>query len=319
METRDDSSVQDSQRAADGRSDLRGEKKCARERSTGDKRAYTLGRREPKRKFRYKCGTSSVLLGVATKGRLMGIRTGLMRLANMILRPAGAELVPYMSAKPWDSHFQNWVAEAEATGKDPNDVGDVEWSDDLLKQTLETHYLPYVHSDSVVLELGPGTGRLTRHIITRCREMILVDYSILVCRWLEKYLQGKGRFRIYQIHSPALPAVATASVDVILANGVFEHIDFDDLLCFLEEFHRVLRPGGIVSFNFDNLMTLEGMQWLQKFRGKPGEKCVFRFYHPDVMRTLGEEAGLRVLRLGVNSTRFAHVDLQKPASEAHSH
>ena len=54
METRDDCSVQDSRRAADGRSDLRGEKKCAGELSTGDKRVYTLGCREPKRKFRLK-------------------------------------------------------------------------------------------------------------------------------------------------------------------------------------------------------------------------------------------------------------------------
>ena len=249
----------------------------------------------------------------------MRIRSGLMRLANTILRPAGAEMVPYISAKPWDSHFQSWLAEAEATGKDPNDVGDVEWCDDPLQQTLETHYLPYIHPDSIVLELGPGTGRLTRHIISRCREMILVDYSIFVCRWLEKYLKGKGRFRICQIHSPALPAVATGSVDVIMANGVFEHIDFDDLLCFLEEFNRVLKPGGVISFNFDNVMTAEGMQRFQQYRGEPGAKCIFRFYHPDVMRTLAEAAGLQVRRLTVNSTRFAHIDLQKPPSEPLPH
>ena len=102
------------------------------------------------------------------------------------------------------------------------------------------------------------------------------------------------------------------SVDVILANGVFEHIDTDDLLCFLEEFNRMLKPGGVISFNFDNMMTGEGMNWFQKFRREPGSKCIFRFYHPDVMRKLAETAGLSVLQLSTDASRFAHIDLQKP-------
>ena len=165
----------------------------------------------------------------------MGIKRAIATVANSILHSLGAELVPYSTTKPWDEYFTKWIAEAEKSGQDPNDVGDVDWNDSLEK-ALERNYLPYIKPDSVVLELGPGSGRLTRHIIGRCREMILVDYSQIVCDWLEKYLKGRGNYVIARIDKPSLVTVAGSSVDTIIANGVFEHIDMDDLFCFLEEF-----------------------------------------------------------------------------------
>ena len=244
----------------------------------------------------------------------MGIRKRILGLTNAALKPLGVEVIPIVATRPWDSDFQRWIAEAEATGRDPNEVGDLEWSDDPLKEALEAHYLPYIHREAVVLELGPGTGRMTRHILSRCREMILADYSAFVCRWLAKYLKGKGNFKLYLIDRPLLPMLGAGSVDVIVANGVFEHIDIDDLFCFLEEFHRVLKPGGVISFNFDNIMTHDGMMWFKKFQREPGSRCTFRFYHPEVLRRLAEEVGLRVLQLSTGSSRFAHIDLQRPAA-----
>jgi ubiquinone/menaquinone biosynthesis C-methylase UbiE len=243
----------------------------------------------------------------------MRIKRKIAGLTNSILRPWGAKIVPLESSrKPWDESFLKWITEAKASGRDPNDVGDVAWDDDPLKYALETHYFPHIHSDSVVLELGPGTGRATRHVISRCREMILVDYSHVVCDWLSQYLKDKGKFRVLQIERPELPGIEDGSVDMVFANGVFEHIDMDDLFYFLDEFYRVLKPGGVLSFNFDNVMTQEGIAWYRKFRRGPGVKVLFKFYHPDVILRLGEDAGFRELTLSVSQSRFAYVELQKP-------
>jgi SAM-dependent methyltransferase len=242
----------------------------------------------------------------------MGLKRKIATVTNSVLRSLGGEIVPYAAdTKPWDEDFKKWIARAEASGQDPNDVGDVAWSD-TLRETLDRYYYPYINSDSLVLELGPGSGRVTRHIIGRCREMILVDYSQVVCDWLAKYLQGKGSYRIAHIHKPSLVDVDNGSVDTVIANGVFEHIDMDDLFCFLEEFSRVLRPGGVVSFNFDNIMSTGGMAWFKEYRGEPGSRCIFRFYHPESIRFLAEDVGLRVLDLTANSGRIAHIILQKP-------
>jgi len=218
-----------------------------------------------------------------------------------------------LSDKPWDLTFLDWIKRAELEGKDPNDVGDSAWSDDPAFKALEEHYLKHITEQSVVLELGPGTGRVTRHVIGRCRRMILIDYSEVVCRFLSRYLRDKGQFVIHKIEKPAIPQVQSESVDVIIANGVFEHLDPEESLWFLEEFSRVLNPGGVAAFNFDNIMADEGIPWLREHRREPGMRCIFRFYHPDAMRKLAEAAGLAVESISTSESRFASIELRKPA------
>jgi SAM-dependent methyltransferase len=254
-------------------------------------------------------------LGAAAGETTMGLRQRIANLANAALRPLGAQLVRCPgNEKPWDEAFRRWIEQAEASGRDPNEMGDREWGDDPLAQALERHYLPAIGEESVVLELGPGTGRLTRHIIGRCHSLILVDYSPLVCAWLRKYLAGKGRFVVHQIEAPRLAMVGSASVDAVLANGVFEHIDVDDLVCFLEEFERVLKPGGVVAFNFDNLMSPEGWAWFGSHRAAPGVRGIFRFYHPEMLQVIAERIGFRLRRMTTSASRFAYVELEKPSA-----
>lgn len=165
-----------------------------------------------------------------------------------------------------------------------------------------------------MLELGPGSGRVTRHLIDRCAEMILVDYSQVVCDWLGEYLRGRGKFQIQHINSPALPQVPAASVDVVIANGVFEHIDADGMVSFLQEFHRVLRPGGVVAFNFDNIMSEEGFRWF--IQTPPVKRSIFKFYHPETVSKLAEGVGFKTLSISTDSTRFAFIELTKPHTDA---
>ena len=241
---------------------------------------------------------------------LSTLRGRLGKVANVLLKPLGVRLVP--AHPPWDRLFKEWIEQARRNGTDPNDIGDREWSDDHLEDTLENCYLPHVSTNSVVLELGPGTGRLTRHLIKRCREIICVDYSSFVCEWLAEYLKEKGHFTVHHITKPSLPMIPDASVDLVVANGVFEHIEIEELTCFLDEFYRIVKPSGIVSFNFNNLMTTEGMQWFKKWRGEPGTKCIFRFYHPDAVRRLAESSGFTTLCLRVNDSRLSHIEIEKP-------
>jgi SAM-dependent methyltransferase len=235
------------------------------------------------------------------------------QLVNSALAPLGLRVVrAEPRLKPWDYDFLAWIKEAKASGKDPNDVGDQDWNDDPLKEALDRHYYPHMNAESVVMELGPGTGRATRYLIGRCREMILIDYSQLVCDWLREYLQGKGKFRVYQIDRPAVPEVADGTVDLVVANGVFEHIDADGMMAFLQEFRRVLRPGGVVAFNFDTIMSEEGFRWF--LETPPQKRSIFKFYHPDMVKKLAEAVGYEVIALSTSASRFAFIELRKPAN-----
>lgn len=229
--------------------------------------------------------------------------------ANNALGRLGVQLVRRPSRRPWDEVFDGWISSAREAGADPNDVGDQAWGDP--RSYIERAYLPYIGADSVVLEVGPGSGRVTRHLIGRCREMILVDYSPRVCRWLSTYLQGRGSYSVHEISGPSLPMIADEAVDVVVSYGVFEHVGFDDTGWFLEEFHRVLRPGGVASFNFDDIMLPDGLAWYRANRGRPGDRCLFRFYHPEVMARLAEAAGFAVEEL-TEGGRTADIRLRKP-------
>jgi ubiquinone/menaquinone biosynthesis C-methylase UbiE len=257
----------------------------------------------------------------------MTVKSAVRRFANVGLRPFGFEIVrrsapelreflpPDRVERSWDRQFLNWIAEARRTGTDPNDMGDRAWGvpDNVL---LERRYLSFMTSESVVLELGPGTGRISRHLIGRCRDLILMDYSQVVCQWLGEYLAGKGPHRIVLIDRPVLTGVSDDSIDLVVADGVFEHIDLDDFVCFLEEFCRVLKRGGIAAFNFDNIMAEESWSWWNRTRGHPGTRNNFRFHHPDAVARIAEKVGLRVHQLETSENRQAYVWLQKPSLRA---
>lgn len=215
-----------------------------------------------------------------------------------------------MTERQWDSTFHRWIAAGKAEGIDPNDVGDREWDDP--RAHVEAIFMPHIRPDSVVLELGPGTGRITRHLIGRCGEMILADFSAVACQWLDEYLAGKGRFRTLCLDRPLLPGVAANSVDFAFAFGVFEHVGLDDTRWYLDEFHRVLQPQGTVIFNFDNLMTRQGLEWHSRWRGEPGHRNIFRFYHPEMIAWLARETGFEVTALRTGETRHAEIELRKP-------
>lgn len=227
-----------------------------------------------------------------------------IRWANVALRPLNLRL---QQQPQWDRHFKRW---ARQQGKlaDPNDIGDVDWAPDLLDEGLQDHYLPLLSPDAVIVELGPGSGRLSRHLIGRCKELIAVDNSAYVCKWMNTYLAGKGPFQVHQLNGPRLPMLGDATVDAVVAHGVFEHLDLDEAYWFLVDFARVLRPGGVCSFNFDTVTTPDGIAALRRYGG-PGQRSVFRLHHPESIRCIADAAGFTSTQVKETATRVAFADL----------
>jgi SAM-dependent methyltransferase len=240
------------------------------------------------------------------------MRTRVAAAVNRTLRPFNMELSQRGVDVPetvWDRQFRTWIREAAASGRDPNDIGDERWAEDLLDVGLKEHYLPYVTASSVILELGPGSGRLSRHLVGRCGKLIMVDSSPQVCDWIREYLQGRGPYRIHLIDGPFLPMIGNDDVDAAFSHGVAEHLDLDELYWFLTEFHRVLRPGGTVAFNFDNVMTNRGIEVLRQ--DGPRRRALFRVHHPESIRRVASVAGFAEAEVFDTPGRIAFAQLRK--------
>src|SRR5437763_13890095 len=105
--------------------------------------------------------------------------------ANLIARRVGYEVRPWR-VDPKAEGFIGYVEQARKAGLDVND-----WQEQVLGWVpavpqLERVVFPHLRPDSVVVELGPGTGRFSRHLAARLTqgELRLVDPSPYVVRIL---------------------------------------------------------------------------------------------------------------------------------------
>jgi ubiquinone/menaquinone biosynthesis C-methylase UbiE len=212
---------------------------------------------------------------------------------------------PPKSERPWDRSFRHWIEKARQQGRDPNDVGDEQWSSPMA--SLEKYYFPLFNRSATVFELGPGSGRYTRHIVGRCKELIVADYSLAVCDWCREYFASHP-IRVIHCTDYQLAEIGDDSVDAIIANGVFEHVYPEGTLQYLRTFRRILKREGRGCFNYDNLMSKEGFaKFLNELPRGLDDRNIFRFYHPGVIAKFVREAGLEVDRMDISDSRMAFV------------
>ena len=98
----------------------------------------------------------------------------------------------------------------------------------------------------VALDLGCGTGNLTRHLLDAGAQVVAADVN-------ERNLASvQARFGVetLQLNGTDLSNVDDASFDLVAAYSVLHHIP--DYLAALDECARVLRPGGVLYIDHES-------------------------------------------------------------------
>lgn len=137
-----------------------------------------------------------------------------------------------LNAEIWD----NWDWAAGGDEWTPSEA----WKTSLVAQVLK----PRVPEGSVMVEIGPGAGRWTEHLIPRAVDYTGIDISKSCVEVCAKKFAGAAQAQFRCNEGNNLPGVVDASVDVIWSFDVFVHINLVDIGSYLEEFNRVLKPGG---------------------------------------------------------------------------
>ncbi|MGC2968162.1 class I SAM-dependent methyltransferase [Paraburkholderia aspalathi] len=104
-------------------------------------------------------------------------------------------------------------------------------------------------SGMTIFDLGCGSGRLAHAL---GKSGLLVDYiGTDIVQSLLDYAQTKAprNYRFLLNHSLTVP-LPDASVDMASAFSVFTHLLHHETYLYLEDLHRVVKPGGRVIFSF---------------------------------------------------------------------
>jgi SAM-dependent methyltransferase len=154
---------------------------------------------------------------------------------------------------------------------------------------------------SSVLDLGAGTGKLTRMLAERELQVTALDSSP----------EMLARLRVVVPAARALEAVAesiplpAASVDAVTAAQAFHWFDAQSALT---EIHRVLRSGGGVAFVWNQRDESDPIQALLAELTDPPERTTPRGWKLDMASLVSESR----LFGPVSSAEFRHVQPTSP-------
>ncbi len=161
-------------------------------------------------------------------------------------------------------------------------------SDNPIHQRLLKAYVvaeDYIKGD--VLEVGCGEGRGIDRLLPKAKTYTAIDkIEDVIERLRQKYPTGK----FLSGNIPPLSPFASNSFDVVITFQVIEHIENDSL--FLQEIHRVLRPGGLAIITTPNRpMSLSRNPWhIREYTGAELGSLASRYFQHVEVKGIGGNA-----------------------------
>ena len=134
-----------------------------------------------------------------------------------------------------DKNWNRYVASAETVARGPGFQA-------LRDRIIE---LASVSADDEVLDLGSGTGLLTLPAAERARRVWALDISQGMADYLSAKARSAGLDNVEAIVGSAVSVpLVDESVQAVISNYCFHHLDHAAKLTALTEASRVLAPGG---------------------------------------------------------------------------
>jgi SAM-dependent methyltransferase len=172
--------------------------------------------------------------------------------------------------------------------------------------TLQAIVYPRLREDSVVCEIGPGTGRWSRRLLPCIPrgQLHLVDPSPWIVRFLDRYFQAAPNVTTHLNDGQSLPGhEREAWVDVVFSANTFVELKLGVILSYVREFARAVKPDGYVVIDYIDPTTPEGWDHLQTQSADMAP--VYTFHAPNVVDRIFECNGFGLeRRLQVGKSTF---------------
>jgi|GEM_PF-291907 len=110
--------------------------------------------------------------------------------------------------------------------------------------------LGFPRERGLALDFGCGAGRLTQRLAAHFRHAIGIDVSTSMVATARKLGAGLDNIEFRVNASPRIEGIADASVDFVGSHITLQHIPAELAIGYVEEFFRILAPGGVAVFQF---------------------------------------------------------------------
>jgi ubiquinone/menaquinone biosynthesis C-methylase UbiE len=231
---------------------------------------------------------------------MLSLRKGIKNGANTILAIFGCEIrkktLKGEGARDRRAEgFPGYVEESGKVGMDVNDWEEQVLGWDKALPILEQTVFKYVRADSIVCNLGVGTGRWARHIAAKVPkgQLHLVDHSPWLVEFLTEYFHANPNVRIHLNDGYALPW-DKACQDLIFSGGTFIALKLGHVYLYSREFFRVLRSGGHCVIEYIDATTPEGWNWLETQSNRKFADC-YTYYTPELIDRVFSSAGFDIV------------------------
>ncbi len=138
-------------------------------------------------------------------------------------------------AKNWDRR----VRQADELSRSP---GFREIRDQILRRAAPA-------AADRALDVGSGTGLLALALAPQCHDVWAIDIAPAMVEHLRWVVAGQGLDNVYPlVASAAILPLEDGSVDLVVSNYCFHHLNEGEKRLAAAEAFRVLRPGGRLVF-----------------------------------------------------------------------
>ena len=209
----------------------------------------------------------------------MSIKKSIISLSRNFAKKYGYEIVKIQNKKKIDFKAEAhpaYMKDAADAGLDINDYQEIRLGFVESLPLLNEIVFPVIDKlkEPLIIELGPGSGRWSRHIINRVKDnggggIILVDHSEWIVDFLREYFKNVSDNKLSLTFSKCdgfkLPENAKdLSADLIFASNTFVALGIYFYYTYSNDFFRVLKSGGYCIFDYIDLNTEGGWNFLKQ-------------------------------------------------------
>jgi len=131
-----------------------------------------------------------------------------------------------------------------------------EWGviDDVppLTHVLDRWVRPYVKPNHVAVEIGPGGGRWSQHLLGFSK-LYLVDYYEDLLAEVRRNFGNRKNIEFIKNNGNDFPNIPDASVYFCFSFGVFVHLDQPIIAAYLQSLKRIMKKGANIVMHYSDM------------------------------------------------------------------